>query len=61
MSSNGESAYEAHVLATEDCFERAGDRDTVNPAVEIGQGIISALLAIAAAVREGNSGRGGQT
>jgi hypothetical protein len=48
------SDYTAHVAAAMDSYERAGDRDIIDPVVEIGQGIISSLLAIAAAIREEN-------
>jgi hypothetical protein len=47
-----ESGYEAHVSAALDSYEYSDDVDNSDPYKAIGQGVISGLLAIAAAVHE---------
>lgn len=47
-----ESGYEAHVDAAMDSYEYSDNADNSDPYKAIGQGIISGLLAVAAAIHE---------
>lgn len=53
------SDYAAHVAAAMDSYDQSNDKDNATPLLSLGQGIISALLAVAAAVREGKAEEGG--
>lgn len=56
MREKPKSEYQYHVDSALNWQELAGERNNENPLPDIGQGIISALLAIAAAIHEGNQG-----